>query len=509
MFKPQKKPKGFGENKKRIELNNFNLKVKLEIANKKRINKEFIEAIENYKEIILVTPRLGEAHYNLGLCYKSLNLLDEAIESFSKVLQLEPQNISVHLLLGNIYTKLKDFKSAKYYYQKGHKLDPNDFLLLNGLGNVLHKENRYTEAINCFKTALKVVPNEAGILNNLGNSLVAISDFDEAIKNYCKAISKAPLIQQFHLNLGFAYFYNGNYEEGWKEYEHRTKYKPINELESWEGQPLRPEQKLLIYSEEGLGDTIQFLRYAMHLKTKGINFKLCIQDKLFSIVENTSLRINLIKYEQLNNEKFDFQVGLISLPRILKITKNKVIINDKYLSISKNISDKWKLNFKKQNCPVIGINWQGNPKAETNSGFGRSIALEQFSLLSTLPQIKFLSLQKTFGSEQLENCSFKDVFVDFQEEFNPVLDFLEYASVIENCDLVITTDTSTAHLAGSIGKKTWLILKKLPDWRWGVSGNATSWYKSIKIFRQTKPHSWSEVLEELKISLISEFKLLP
>ena len=107
----------------------------------------------------------------------------------------------------------------------------------------------------------------------------------------------------------------------------------------------------------------------------------------------------------------------------------------------------------------------------------------------------------------MENCSFKEVFVDFQEEFNPILDFLECASVIENCDLVITTDTCTAHLAGSIGKKTWLILKKLPDWRWGVNGNKTPWYKSIKIFRQSKPNSWTNVLEELKISLKNEFKV--
>lgn len=507
MFKPQRKPKGFGENKKNNKAKNYNFMMKLEIANKKRINKEFIEAIKIYKEIISFKPNLGEAYYNLGLSYKSIDLHDKAIKSFIKVLQIEPKNLNSYLVIGNIYSDLRNFESAKYYYKQGLKLNPDEFLLLNGLGNIYHNENKYEEAIKSFKNSLKFVPDNAGILNNLGNSLVAISKFDEAINNYCKAISKDPYTKEFHLNLAFAYFYSGNYTAGWKEYEHRTEHKQLNEIEIWKGQSLKPKEKLLIYSEEGLGDTIQFLRYAIYLKSKGVDFRLCIQEKLFTLVEQTSLKSNLLDPNKIIEEKFDFQIGLISLPRILKVTSNKTLINDQYLSISKNIRDKWKLNFSKQNCPIVGINWQGNPKAETNSGFGRSIALEEFSLIAKLTQIKFLSLQKGFGSEQLENCSFKNVFVDFQEEFNPVLDFLECASVIENCDLVITTDTSTAHLAGSIGKKTWLILKKLPDWRWGVNGNETPWYKSIKIYRQTKPHSWSDVLQELKISLINEFKV--
>ena len=505
MFNPQRKPKGFGKNKEKFENNNFNYKIKLEIANKKRTDKDFLQAIEIYKEIILFKPGLGEAYYNLGLSYKSINCISEAIKSFSKVLQIEPKNINTYLLLGNIYSELSDFESAKNYYKKGLKLNPNEFLLLNGLGNNYHKENRYEEAIKYFKSALKLVPNDAGILNNLANSLVAISKFDDAIKNYSNAISKDPYTKEFHLNLAFAYFYSGNYTAGWKEYEHRNKYKKLNEVEIWNGQSLKPDQKLLIYSEEGLGDTIQFARYAIYLKSKGIIFKLCVQEKLFTLIEQTSLKSNLLKSNTIIDEKFDYQIGLISLPRILKVTPKKNLINRQYLSIPKNINDKWKLNFSKQNCRVIGINWQGNPKAETNSGYGRSIALEEFSLLAEIPQIKFLSLQKGFGSEQLQKCSFRESFVDFQEEFNPILDFLESASVIENCDLVITTDTCTAHLAGSLGKKTWLILKKLPDWRWGINGHETIWYKSIKIFRQTKNHSWLEVIEKLKESLINEF----
>lgn len=505
MFKPLRKPKGFGKNKEKVRSNNFNFKIKLEIANKKRTNKDFLQAIEIYKEIISFKPGLGEAYYNLGLSYKSINLLSEAIKSFSKVLQIEPNNINTYLLLGNIYSELRDFENAKGYYKKGLKLNPNEYTLLNGLGNNYHNENRYNEAIKYFKIALELFPNDPGILNNLGNSLVAISKFDDAIKNYSKAISKSSYTKEFHLNLAFAYFYSGKYTAGWKEYEYRTKYKNINEVEIWKGQSLEPDQKLLIYSEQGLGDTIQFVRYAIYLKSKGVNFKLCIQEKLFTLIEQTSLKSNLLDSKEIINEKFDFQIGLISLPRILKVTSNKTIINDKYLSISKNISNKWKLNFSKQNYPVIGINWQGNPKAETNSGYGRSIALEEFSYLAKIPQIKFLSLQKGFGSEQLQNCSFRENFVSFQEEFNPIFDFLECASVIENCDLVITTDTCTAHLAGSLGKKTFLILKKLPDWRWGINGNETSWYKSIKIFRQIKTDSWSEVLKELKESIINEF----
>ena len=129
--------------------------------------------------------------------------------------------------------------------------------------------------------------------------------------------------------------------------------------------------------------------------------------------------------------------------------------------------------------------------------------LEEFSSIAKECQVKFLSLQKGFGSEQLEECTFKESFVESQDEFNPINNFLECAAVIENCDLIITTDTCVAHLSGALQKRTFLLLQKLPDWRWGIDGEKTFWYDSVHLFRQDKNNCWANVLDQIKFILSS------
>ena len=154
----------------------------------------------------------------------------------------------------------------------------------------------------------------------------------------------------------------------------------------------------------------------------------------------------------------------------------------------------------KEKRPIIGINWQGNPIVEKQDLKGRSLPLETFSTIARNNNFKFLSLQKGFGSEQLDHCSFKNKFVECQPQINSTWDFLENAAIIENCDLIITSDTSIAHLAGGMGKSTWLLLHHLPEWRWGLEGENTFWYPSMRLFRQKERHHWQEVMERVAIA---------
>ena len=148
---------------------------------------------------------------------------------------------------------------------------------------------------------------------------------------------------------------------------------------------------------------------------------------------------------------------------IIKYNPSNPIISDPYIHCSKKLNDKWKKILAREKSVIIGINWQGNPDAEKSHLKGRSIPLKYFSELMEGNDFKFLSLQKGFGSEQLENCSFKDSFVSCQDEVNQNWDFLETAAIISNCDLIITSDTSVAHLAAGIGKPTWCLLHSVPD----------------------------------------------
>ncbi len=168
------------------------------------------------------------------------------------------------------------------------------------------------------------------------------------------------------------------------------------------------------------------------------------------------------------------------------------------------LNQKWKNILSKEKKPVIGINWQGNPKME-KSYQGRSLPLEIFSKINP-GEGRFLSLQKGFGSEQLNDCSFRDKFVDCQDLVSNTWDFLETAAIIENCDLIITSDTSVAHLAGGMGKEVWLLLRDVPYWTWGMEGDTTFWYPSMKLFRQKERHNWQEVMERVSIAITKEMK---
>jgi ADP-heptose:LPS heptosyltransferase len=194
-------------------------------------------------------------------------------------------------------------------------------------------------------------------------------------------------------------------------------------------------------------------------------------------------------------------IPLLSVSRFLDITPENPVVTDPYIHSSVELNARWKEILCKEDVPIVGINWQGNPKAEKSTLKGRSIPLEMFSILTENHNFKFLSLQKGFGSEQLETCSFKDRFVDCQNQVNETWDFLETASIIANCDLVITIDTYVAHLAAGMGKPTWCLLKFVPDWRWGMHGETTFWYPSMKLFRQKERNNWEEVLEEVSMEL--------
>jgi ADP-heptose:LPS heptosyltransferase len=161
------------------------------------------------------------------------------------------------------------------------------------------------------------------------------------------------------------------------------------------------------------------------------------------------------------------------------------------------LKKKWKNILSEEKRPIIGINWQGNPNTEKNTQIGRSFPLETFSTLVKNSSFKFLSLQKGFGTEQLDDCSFKNKFVQCQPQIDSTWDFLENAAIIENCDLIITSDTSVAHLAGGMGKQTWLLLKHIPEWRWGIDSDKSFWYPSMKLFRQKERSNWREVMERV------------
>ena len=211
---------------------------------------------------------------------------------------------------------------------------------------------------------------------------------------------------------------------------------------------LKKTSQLLLVTEQGLGDTLQFVRCAIALQNKGISVSLCAQPKLHSLIQASGIDPSPLTPKQANQVAEGQWIPLLSVPRHLDVSPDNPVITEPYIKTTEELNAKWAGILGVNEKPIIGINWQGNPKAEKTGLQGRSLALETFAPITSSTQISLLSLQKGFGSEQLETCSFKDRFVSCQDQVNETWDFLETATIIANCDLVITSDTSVAHLAG-------------------------------------------------------------
>ena len=245
---------------------------------------------------------------------------------------------------------------------------------------------------------------------------------------------------------------------------------------------------------------MQYMRYIPYLRNQGLNVSFCAQKKLHSLIKASGIDANPLTPEQSTLVSKGEWIPLLSLLKHLKVSPENPIITEPYICSTDELEKKWSNLLSKEKRPIVGINWQGNPDMEKNHQ-GRSLPLETFSGLFDHNEIIMLSLQKGFGSEQLENCSFKNKFVECQPVINSSWDFLENAAIIENCDLIITSDTSIAHLAGGMGKKVWLLLKDIPYWTWGLELESTFWYPSMRLFRQRERQNWNEVMGRVSIEL--------
>jgi len=393
-------------------------------------------------------------------------------------------------------------------------LNPNFAMAHVNLGSILIDFERLKEAELSTRKTIELNPNFAEAYSNLGNILMRLGRLQEAEIPYKKAIALNPDYAQGHYNLSHLELLIGDYQSGLENYEFRFKKKKQpaithgnTKLKRLNNQPLQTGEKLLVISEQGFGDTLHFMRYIPYLRQQGIDVSFCAQTQLHSLIKASGIDTNPLTPEQASLVSEGLWIPLLSVPRYLKVRPDNPIISNPYIYSTDELNKKWREILSPEKRPIIGINWQGNPNAEKASAKGRSLPLETFSTLAKHHNFNFLSLQKGFGSEQLEHCSFKNQFVQCQPQINSTWDFLENAAIIENCDLIITSDTSIAHLAGGMGKSTWVLLKHVPGWRWGIESENTFWYPSIRLFRQQTRQNWHEVMNRVDEQLKKLFNI--
>ena len=463
------------------------------------------KASECFQKIIDLDNSNAEAYYSSGVCFQNLDNNDFALKQYKKATELNPEYIDAYNNLGLLYTSLKKYDEAEKFYNTALKYKPLYFNSIIKLGALKIISDDFEGALNYFNKALQISINEKNeawksvVYGNLGFVNFRKKRINEALKYFNIAIDINPDSILAHYNKAEALLITGQFEEGWKEYEWRQGRKDFGKRKF--NKPFKPEydlkgKKVLVFAEQGIGDALQFIRYLPMLKEKGCYIILECSKELHGLLNDFNSVDEIIERNLVEKPKieYDYEVPLLSLPFYFKTTMENIPAKVPYLSVNKDLKKIWRKIVNDNEKTKIGIVWAGSP-IHTNDRH-RSIKLQQFLPLLSIEGTHFYSLQK--GFQVIQAKDYQLLLTNLDEN---IKSFTDTSAVIENLDLLITVDTSVAHLAGALGKETWLLLPFLPDWRWLLDMDKSPWYPSIKLYRQPQIYDWNSVFNELKKDL--------
>ncbi len=451
------------------------------------------DSITMYRSLVKDYPKNPNLHNYLGAAVFQLGQSKLAIDHIKKAVTIAPNYAEAHFNLAVALESIGQIQPAIRYYLNTLSLSPNFAQAYNNLGVIYYQQGKLNRAIAIYRRAIEIAPDYALTYNNLGNSMRALGNFEEAIDLYQKAIIIQPNYADCHYNLGTTHLLLGNLSEGWFGHEwrnhHRGFVQPL-----WKGENVG-NRKILVYAEQGLGDTIQFFRFIPLLLEKGIRLIFECQRQLFSLLEPLCQGQELLEIIERGQPipEFDLCVPMMSLPYLLGICELNLIPNKVPYILPTQSSNK--LTFD-TNSYKVGLVWAGNPKHEND--YYRSLPFEQLAPLFSIKTVDFYSLQFGSKTETLIPQSYTNIITDLGGNFR---DFRDTASAIGQLDLIISVDTSVSHLAGSMGKDVWTLLPANPDFRWLLERNDSPWYPTMRLFRQSKLGNWPEVISNVKVEL--------
>ena len=461
------------------------------------------EALGSYDRALKLRPDYTEALNNRGNALQSLGRLDEAIESYGRALTLRPGHIEALHNQSNALLKLNEIGRALEGYDRVLELRPDYAEALNNRGSALLEVNRLEEALENYDSALKIRPDYPEALNNRGNALVKLNRLEGALDNFNRALNLQPNYVDALNNRGHLLLLMGKFSEGWKSYEWRRKKSDTwTERDfpgpEWQGDT-SPGTRLLLYAEQGLGDTIQFARFARMLAKRGLVVSLEVQRPLKGLLDGLE-NVTIFRRGE-NSPPYKAHCPLMSVPFVLQMGLDDIRAEaPPYLAARQDLVERWRTRLPTDGLRV-GVAWQGDPRRKAD--LGRSIPARAFAPLARMEGVTLISLQKNDGVDQLRDLPADMRIVSFDDLDRGPDAFLDTAAIMMNLDLVITSDTSIAHLAGALGRPVWVALKHVPDWRWMLERSDSPWYPSMRLFRQSRPDDWINVVSEMAIELAS------
>jgi len=498
---------------------------------------KFDEALEKYQQVIALKPTLDRAYFNMSIAYiakkdkdaaKSalrnavkLNpsytkarkqlaeiLLDdgedeEALEHYHVLAKDMPEECDVRHAHAKLLCRQGDLEASFKEYLEALKLNKEDHTMMMECGNVLTLMNRFPEALEYYERLLALRPEDLNVTYNVAYTLKRLDRIDDAIQMYKKVIERRPDNGQAHFGLATAYLVKGDFVNGWAEYEWRWyqgNLRPRKFVQPmWDGKNL-DGKVLYLHAEQGLGDSFQAIRCAQTAKERGAYIILSVQKPLLDIISQCPYIDEIMEHGKMPT-KFDVQAPLMSLPYILHYDEETISQKVPYLYASEERLEYWKDKFPTDTFNV-GVCWQGNPNYSTHflrlAVAAKSFPPKMLAPLGKIKNVRFYSLQKDHANNVDETLPEGFIVHSFDEDFdNAHGRFMDTAAVMKSLDLVLTVDTSIAHLAGGLGVPVWVLLPQPADWRWLLDRDDTPWYPNMRLFRQTKPCEWEPVIDEI------------
>jgi len=463
------------------------------------------EAGQSYERAIALDPAHAEAHLSRGLVFKELQQLSAALACYGRAIALKPAYAEAHSNRGNVQKALRQWDAALQSYDRAIASAPDFAEAHFNKGVTLQELGRCDTAVACYDEALRIRPDYVEAHANRGNALTEQNRLDDALASYDRALALEPHHAPGHFNRAIAHLLAGNLESGWRDYQWRWQNQAgsvINEAREfdaplWLGAQSLDGKTILLHGEQGLGDMLQFCRYASSVALRGATVLLEVKAPLVALCATLpGVARVLARGEAL--PPIDYHCPLMSLPLAFGTTLQNMPGSAAYLRADPGKVAHWRARLQSGSRPRVGLVWSGNARQRNDHKRSLPLAL----LLAYLPaDIDYVCLQTDVRDSDRAALVGSGRIQHFGEELN----FDHTAAVCAGLDLVVGVCTSIVHLSAALGRPTWVLLPFNPDWRWLLGRRDSPWYASVTLYRQAAPGDWESALRPLAEDLRRRF----
>jgi tetratricopeptide (TPR) repeat protein len=469
----------------------------------------YTEALASYGRSIAIAPDDAEVHHNRALALLGLERYPEALGSLDRAQSLAAERFGIHFHRGVVLSLLGRHAEALASFDRAVALEPSSAEAMSNRGVELGHLGRSEQALEAFAKAAELNPEYVDAFNNAANTLIALGRRQEAEEHLDRALRVQPHHAPTLWSKSLLKLALGDYEQGWPLYEARLRLEYLREyrrsfsMPRWTGREEIAGKRILVHAEQGLGDALQFCRYLPLLEAKGAQVIFEVPVALSKLVRSLRFGGNIVCQGEPLPPDLDYYCPLLSLPLAFQTRAGTIPAEVPYLAAEAADVESWRVRLTALPGVKIGINWQGGAVAEKQAWIrGRSLALACLAPLARLPGISLISLQKGPAAGQRAEVEFGGSIVQLTDPDETGADaLLETAALMSALDLIITSDTSVAHLAGALRLPVWVAVPAVPDWRWLLERTDSPWYPSMRLFRQRLAGDWLEVFERMAVEV--------